>query len=185
MARRAAGVNGMKELIEAYTHCPVCGGADYELVAVRRRRCALCGFTDYNNPVCAVAAAIMNPAGELLLIRRARDPSAGKLTMPGGFVDAWESLEEALRREVAEETGLEVGAMEYLTSHPNGYIHHGVVRPVTDAFFVARVDVLDVRLAPEEATEWLHLPVRDIAPESLAFDSIRHAVEVLKVQVGG
>ncbi|MGW5054192.1 NUDIX hydrolase [Actinokineospora sp. NPDC004072] len=55
-----------------------------------------------------VGAVVHDAAGRLLLIRRARPPGAGLWSLPGGKVDPGESDAEAVRREVREETGLEV-----------------------------------------------------------------------------
>ena len=46
--------------------------------------------------------------GELLLVRRGHEPEAGRWSLPGGRVEAGETLSQALEREVLEETGLEV-----------------------------------------------------------------------------
>jgi len=59
------------------------------------------------HPVPAVAAVIVQD-GKLLLINRAVEPSKGKWSVPGGSVELGEPLVEALRREVREETGLEI-----------------------------------------------------------------------------
>lgn len=50
--------------------------------------------------------------GKLLLVRRGRDPGKGLWAVPGGKVDVGETLTEAVRREVAEETGLAVDVGE-------------------------------------------------------------------------
>ena len=55
-----------------------------------------------------VGAVISDGNGRIVVIRRARPPSAGMWSIPGGRVEAGESLEQAARREVQEETGLDV-----------------------------------------------------------------------------
>jgi 8-oxo-dGTP diphosphatase len=53
--------------------------------------------------------------GRALLARRAKPPLLGRWSIPGGTVELGETLEEALVREMAEETGLEVEPLEVLT----------------------------------------------------------------------
>jgi ADP-ribose pyrophosphatase YjhB (NUDIX family) len=53
-----------------------------------------------------VGAVILDGSGRLLLIRRGHEPHAGLWSLPGGRVEAGETLEQAVRREVLEETGL-------------------------------------------------------------------------------
>lgn len=55
-----------------------------------------------------VGALVHDDAGRLLLVRRGRPPAAGRWSVPGGRVEAGESDEQAVRREVLEETGLHV-----------------------------------------------------------------------------
>ena len=63
-------------------------------------------------PEVAVGAVCVRD-GELLLVRRAREPGAGRWSLPGGRVNAGETLRDAVAREVHEETGLvvEVGGL--------------------------------------------------------------------------
>ena len=56
----------------------------------------------------------MERGGRVLLGRRRSDPSAGLWDLPGGFVDEDEHPEQALHRELQEETGLEVDLVEFL-----------------------------------------------------------------------
>lgn len=59
----------------------------------------------YVSPALTVDAVLLK-GREVLLIRRGRDPFKGAWALPGGFVDAGETVEEACRRELVEETGL-------------------------------------------------------------------------------
>ncbi len=61
-------------------------------------------------PILAVSVALRR-GDRLLLVRRARAPSKGVYAFPGGRVEAGETLEEAARRELMEETGLSAGAL--------------------------------------------------------------------------
>lgn len=60
-----------------------------------------------SRPQLAASASIFRD-GRLLLIRRAREPGRGRYSLPGGRVEFGESLEHAVHREVAEETGLTI-----------------------------------------------------------------------------
>ena len=59
-------------------------------------------------PVLSAAGVVVDDRGRVLLIRRGKAPDLGEWSIPGGAVELGESLEEALRREIREETGLEV-----------------------------------------------------------------------------
>jgi ADP-ribose pyrophosphatase YjhB (NUDIX family) len=50
----------------------------------------------------------LDPLGRVLLIRRGHEPGAGKHALPGGFVKIGETVMSACRREVSEETGIDV-----------------------------------------------------------------------------
>lgn len=58
--------------------------------------------------ILGVGAVIWNPRGDFLLIRRANPPRQHEWSLPGGKVEFGETLHEALKREVREETALEI-----------------------------------------------------------------------------
>jgi 8-oxo-dGTP diphosphatase len=58
-----------------------------------------------DRPILAVSAVVWR-AGRFVVVRRARPPAQGLFTLPGGGVEAGETLKQAVERELREETGL-------------------------------------------------------------------------------
>jgi NADH pyrophosphatase NudC (nudix superfamily) len=104
--------------LSSFLYCPACGSGHFVENDFKSKRCIDCGFICYSNVAASAAAFILNPAGELLLCRRAEQPALGSLDLPGGFVDMGENIEEALKREIFEELSLRVDTMHYLFSLP-------------------------------------------------------------------
>ena len=103
----------MSHPLHQFTYCPKCGARTFVERNEKAKQCTTCGFVYYFNPSSAVACFIRNSKGELLLVRRAKEPAKGTLDLPGGFVDMYESAEDAAHREVKEETGLDVTNITY------------------------------------------------------------------------
>ena len=163
--------------LEKFKFCPVCGSANWTEHNFKSKACGDCGFVYYANPCAATAAFILNSRNEMLVARRAKEPAKGTLDLVGGFVDMGETIEEGMRREILEETGLEVDGIRYLFSTPNQYLYCGMYIHTLDADFVVRV-ADDVKpQAADDAADCLWIPVEDVDPAEFGLTSIRRAVE--------
>jgi ADP-ribose pyrophosphatase len=164
------------EPAQHFRFCPRCGQAQPHPKPAKPFRCSACHFLYYFNPAAAVAALVLRPDGCALFIHRAKEPAAGKLAMPGGFVDPGESAESALSREVREETGLELAQTEFLCSQPNLYEYQGVTYPVVDLFFLAQTVNATQAQALDAVAGITWLDPHGVDPGELAFPSMQKAL---------
>ncbi len=134
------------------------------------------------NPSAAVAGFIFNTKGELLVCRRANDPAMGTLDLPGGFVDNDETAEQAIIRELTEETGLVLSNVKYLFSLPNDYLYSDLNIPTLDMFFECHVSDHEQLTANDDVSECFFLPLSEINPEDFGLASIRKAMQQMKEQ---
>lgn len=65
-------------------------------------------ITNRPRPALAVDAVVIRKSGSVVLIKRRKPPYEGYWALPGGFVEYGETVENAVKREVKEETGLDV-----------------------------------------------------------------------------
>jgi len=89
--------------------CPICGSPTEMQVrfGIPRPVCTSCGHIVFFSPAVAVLALITRN-DQVLLVQRANDPKKGLWVTPAGFMEWDEDPAEAARREVMEETGLDV-----------------------------------------------------------------------------
>ena len=161
----------------SFSYCPRCGQQGLEHVHGRAIHCPSCDLTYFHNVASAVACFVLDEAGRLLTVRRARDPEKGTLDLPGGFVDPEETVDDAVRRELREETGLEATEVRLLFSIPNVYPYSGVDVYTADLFYLTRVKSFDGATAMDDAGELVIVDPADLHPEAFGLRSIRAGVE--------
>jgi len=99
-------------VLDGWKFCPVCGEAIDKVED--RAECRACGYVGYANPVPGAEAVCFDDRGRVLLGRRAFDPGAGLWDLPGGFIHEDEHPLDALRREIREETALDIDPVDFL-----------------------------------------------------------------------
>lgn len=110
--------------------------------------------------------AVVLRGDEVLLVKRAKDPAAGRWALPGGFCDVGERTTETCLRELQEETGLKgvvldlLGVYDDPSRDPRGH--------VVSIAYVVRVPADAVARAGDDAAEVAWFPLDDL-PET-AFD---------------
>jgi NAD+ diphosphatase len=100
-----------------HTRCARCGAETDVIQSGWVRRCPVCGAEHYPRTDPAVIMSVVGPDDRILLGRQASWPELRFSTL-AGFVEPGESLEDAVRREVAEESGITVGEVSYRGSQP-------------------------------------------------------------------
>ena len=163
--------------LSSFSYCPRCGQKGLEHVHGRAIHCPSCDLTYFHNVASAVACFVLDEAGRLLTVRRARDPEKGTLDLPGGFVDPEETVDDAVRRELREETGLEATEVRLLFSIPNVYPYSGVDVYTADLFYLTRVKSFDGATAMDDAGELVIVDPADLRPEAFGLRSIRAGIE--------
>jgi ADP-ribose pyrophosphatase YjhB (NUDIX family) len=169
----------MKHPLQQFLFCPQCGSPHFTENNEKSKRCADCGFVYYFNSSAAVVAVIENSKGEILVARRGKEPAKGTLDLPGGFVDLYETAEEAACREVAEETGLSVTSLQYLFSIPNIYVYSGFEVHTVDMFFRCRVSDFNGLQAQDDVSELQFIAPDRLNPAEFGLVSVQKAVEKL------
>ena len=96
--------------------CGRCGSQTEELVGERAKICPKCKFISYPRICPAVITAVRKE--NKLLLAHARHFKEGLYSLIAGFVEAGETLEEAVQREIMEEVGIKVKNIQYLGSQP-------------------------------------------------------------------
>jgi NAD+ diphosphatase len=97
--------------------CANCGAPTEPRDAGHERHCPACDAHHFPRTDPVVIVRVTDDRDRLLLGRQGRWPE-GRFSLLAGFVEPGETLEEAVRREVAEESGVELGEVSYIASQP-------------------------------------------------------------------
>lgn len=164
-----------------FKYCPKCGSTAFVENNFKSKHCLTCNFTYYFNPSTATVAVIVNESKEILVATRAFDPAKGTYDLPGGFVDMDETPEEAIRREVYEETNLKVLDSTYLFSVPNNYIYSEFEVKTTDLFFLCKVASGATFTAHDDVAMLQFIPIKDLDPNLFGLSSVRKGIEKIQL----
>ena len=151
-------------------YCSQCGAGSLEYRAPegdakRRHCCARCGYIIYQNPL-VVAGAILEWQGGLLLCRRSIKPRLGKWTLPAGFMENHETVEDCARRESLEEANARIENLRLFSLHSLPHVSQVYVMysgTLAGGAAAAGAESSSVQLFAPEDLPW----------DELAFDVIR------------
>jgi ADP-ribose pyrophosphatase YjhB (NUDIX family) len=154
--------------------CMQCGSARIEFRIPHgddreRYVCADCDFIHYLNPK-VVVGTLPVWKDQVLLCKRAIEPRYGLWTLPAGFMEEGETLEEGAARETREEAGahIEIDSLYVTLSLPQ----------ISQVYMMFRARLLDLDYAPgSESLEVKLFHEKDIPWEEIAFSTIRETLK--------
>lgn len=134
-----------------------------------RSICTRCGRVHYDNPK-MVVGCIPELNGQVLLCKRNIEPQKGKWTLPAGYLENGESVQDGAVRETREETMADVENIE-------PYRVFNIVS-VHQVYFMFRADLISDNFGPtSESSEVRLFQEKDIPWDEVAFRSIRKTLE--------
>lgn len=170
----------MTHPLSQFKYCPKCGSERFIENNFKSKRCEDCGFIYYFNSCSSTVALIINKDDELLVTTRANDPAKGTFDLPGGFVDMYETGEEAVIREVKEETNLDVKEVKYLYSTVNIYNYSDFDVHTLDLVYSCKVDNTDNMKAADDVAELRFIKIDELNPELFGLHSVKGIIDRIK-----
>jgi len=149
-------------------HCKVCGGAtEYRTPPDDNRDravCTACGTIHYENPL-NVVGTVPAWGDQVLLCRRNIEPRYGLWTLPAGFMELGETVEQGAARETEEEAGAHFEMQELLTVLSVvrvGQLHLYFRARLLDTEFAPGPETIEARLFREDEIPWEELAFRTV-----------------------
>ena len=189
-----------------FNFCPSCASSKITFSEGKVFRCPDCWFVYYHNNAAATGCLIVVPPPDgpepsvglhgrerLVFTVRGKEPAAGKLDLPGGFVDHGEGIYEGLCRELKEELGWTppipegkcrdtalADVFRIFSSFHNVYHYKGINYNTCDMYFYVCAPGLtpeDFQLDKNEISEVRFLKHDEIDYDQFAFESTKKAVK--------
>lgn len=149
--------------------CSVCGSADIALTVPEgdqraRYVCPRCNTVHYSNPkiVCGVVPVFED---KVMLCRRGIEPRFGKWTLPAGFMENEETVEEGAQRELFEEavSTVALGALLTVISVPHiSQVHMMYLGTMAEPKFALTPESTEIQLFTEADIPWKELAFRTV-----------------------
>lgn len=153
--------------------CSQCGGRLRRVVpegdTLPRDVCSQCGIIHYQNPKIVVGCVPEAGDGRILLCRRAIEPRLGYWTLPAGFLENNETLQDAAARETREEAlaGVDVGPLFAIVDVVHARQVHMMFRArLVGEHYGAGAESLEAGLYTEDEIPW----------DEIAFPSVRYSL---------
>jgi ADP-ribose pyrophosphatase YjhB (NUDIX family) len=152
----------------SFKHCKVCGGATvYSIPADDNREratCTVCDTIHYENPL-NVVGTVPAWGDQVLLCRRNIEPRYGLWTLPAGFMELGETVEQGAARETDEEAGAHFelqGLFSVLSVVRVGQVHMYFRARLLDTTFAPGPETIEARLFHEHEIPWDELAFRTV-----------------------
>jgi ADP-ribose pyrophosphatase YjhB (NUDIX family) len=162
--------------LSSWRFCPVCS-AQIAVEDGKRAECPECGYRAWASSKPTACAVVVDDEGRVLLARRAGEVFHDYWDLPGGFLDEGEHPLDALRRELREETGLDVEPADFLGVWMDRYGDKEDANATLNLYWTARVLGGEPEAADDVSELAWFRPDELPPPETIAF----HIAEVLDV----
>ncbi len=154
---------------EKNTFCGKCGGVTKKSTDKRALICPKCGNEIYPHIAPVVMAAVIKD--DKLLMTKYACRTCSDWVLVSGFVELGETLEEAVKREVREETGIHIKSLRYFGSQPWGFSDSVIIGYIAEADGSDEIHIDTKELAAAEWHDRSALP-NDLPDISIAYKMI-------------
>jgi 8-oxo-dGTP diphosphatase len=163
----------------SFYFCPKCGSSlkTEKIEEKDRLVCTSCSYIFYQNSKPTVAV-LLEKDGMLMLTRRNINPFKGFWDLPGGFVEEGEHPHDAVKREILEETGLQVEIVDFLGVYMDTYGDGENQSSTMNLHYLARfTGGIEKPGSDVDQIGWF---TPEEIPENIAFNNCKHAAEEWK-----